>query len=88
MTVGADRQKVLLMILAQAARLVGAGILVGLVGAYLLARGMRALLFGVESLDIAVFVGVAVFLAVAVMASSLLPAIRAARMDANVFLRN
>lgn len=88
MTVGADRQKVLLMILAQAARLVGAGILVGLVGAYLLDRGMRALLFGVESLDIAVFVGVAVFLAVAVMASSLLPAIRAARMDANVFLRN
>lgn len=88
MAVGAERHDVLLMILGQAARLVGAGILVGLVGAYLLARGMRALLFGVESLDMAVFIGVAVFLAVAVMASSLMPAIRAARMDANVLLRN
>lgn len=88
MAVGADRHTVLLMILGQAARLVGAGIFIGLVGAYLLARAMRALLFGVESLDMAVFASVAVFLAVAVMASSLMPAIRAARMDANVLLRN
>lgn len=67
---------------------VGAGIAVGLIGAYVLARGLRTLLFGIEWFDPAVFVGVAVFLAVAAMASSLTPAMRAARVDANVLLRN
>jgi ABC-type antimicrobial peptide transport system permease subunit len=87
MALGADRRRVLLMVLRQGAMFVGAGSAVGLVGAYLLARAMRGLLFGVEPLDSALFVVVTAFLAAIAMAASIVPAVRAARIDPNALLR-
>jgi putative ABC transport system permease protein len=87
MALGADRRRVLLMVLRQGAMFVGAGSAVGLVGAYLLARAMRGLLFGVEPLDSALFVVVTAILAAIAMAASIVPAVRAARIDPNALLR-
>ena len=87
MALGADRGKVLLMVLREGARFVGAGIVIGLAGAYILARAMRGLLFGVAPVDLMLFIGVTVFLAAVAMAASLAPAFRAARIDPNVLLR-
>jgi macrolide transport system ATP-binding/permease protein len=48
---------------------------------------MRALLFGVQSWDVATLVGVAVVLATSAMSASYLPARRAASVDPIVALR-
>lgn len=88
MALGADRGEVLLMILRQAAVFAGGGIVIGLAGAYVLARSIRGLLFGVEPLDLALFAAVTASLAAVAMAASIAPAVRAARIDPNVLLRS
>jgi hypothetical protein len=88
MALGADRHKVLMMFLRHGAMFVGAGIVIGLAGAYVLARAMRGLLFGIEPLDLTLFVAVTAFLALVAMSASIVPAYRAARIDPNVLLRS
>jgi putative ABC transport system permease protein len=88
MALGADRQKVLLMVLRHGATFVGAGIVIGLTGASVLALAMRGLLFGIEPLDPTLFVAVTAFLALVAMSASIVPAYRAARIDPNVLLRS
>ena len=88
MALGADRREVLRMVLRQAATCVGTGSIVGLAGAWGLARAMRGLLFGVEPFDVSLFVAVTALLAAIAMAASIAPAVRAARIDPNVLLRD
>jgi ABC-type antimicrobial peptide transport system permease subunit len=88
MALGADRQKVLLMVLRHGVMFVGAGIVIGLTGASVLALAMRGLLFGIEPLDPTLFVAVTAFLALVAMSASIVPAYRAARIDPNVLLRS
>jgi ABC-type antimicrobial peptide transport system permease subunit len=57
------------------------GILCGLGGAAVLARVMRTLLFGVDSLDPITFTAVAVTLAGVALAACYIPARRAMRVD-------
>jgi predicted permease len=65
----------------------GLGIVVGAVAAAALTRLMSSLLFGVTPLDVATFVVAAVFLAVAALLASYVPARRAATIDPMETLR-
>ena len=85
---GADRSAVVRMILGQGARLVVTGLIVGLGGANIAARVMRSLLHGVSPADpIAIGGTVAVLLAIGSL-GSLLPALRASRIEPTEALRS
>jgi len=78
---------VLRLVVRQGLVLATAGILVGLAGAFAITRLLTKLLFGVKPTDPLTFVGVtALFAAVAVLAS-VLPALRATRVDPVIALR-
>ena len=69
LALGAERSRVLRLVLADAATLVGAGVVLGLGASFGLARLVRSLLFGVSPHDPAAVAGaVAVLLAVAALA--------------------
>jgi putative ABC transport system permease protein len=78
---GATTTTVLGLVLGGAARTIGAGILIGLGGAAVLARSISAFLYGVQPLDPSTFAAVAVVLVVTGGLAALAPALRAARVD-------
>jgi putative ABC transport system permease protein len=84
---GASAGNVLGMVLANAARVIGAGAIIGLVLAALLAQTIATFLFGVQPLDPLTFVGVVVVLGATAAVASAVPAIRAARVDPVVAFR-
>lgn len=84
---GARPADVLRLIIAQGMRPVIAGIVVGLAGAWLTARLIRGLLFGVSASDPLTFVVVPVFLAGIALLATYIPARRATRVDPMVALR-
>jgi putative ABC transport system permease protein len=87
MALGAKRSDVLVMTIKQALKLVGIGLVCGLVVAFALTRVMASLLFGISATDPLTFVSIAlVLLAVAALASYL-PALRATRIDPMLALR-
>jgi putative ABC transport system permease protein len=87
MALGAARRDVVKSVLAQALRLVLAGIAIGLVGALALTRFIASLLFGVKPTDPVTFAGVCLILTGVAVLASYLPARRAARVDPMVALR-
>jgi len=87
MALGAARRRVVRMVLRDSLAPVVTGSAVGIVTALVATRLMRALLYGVSPTDPATFAVVTlVLLAVAVLASAV-PAMRAARVDPIVALR-
>lgn len=88
MALGASRRKVVWLVARHGAAFVSTGIVIGVVVAYLMARAMRGVLFGVEPLDLPRFIAVAAFVVLIAVASSVGPAFRAARIDPNVLLRS
>lgn len=70
------------------ARLALAGIALGLLGALALSRLLASLLFGVSGSDALTLVAASAVLALAALLASLLPALRAARVDPVVCLRS
>jgi len=88
MALGAGRYRMLLMVLRQGTAFAGLGIVVGLGGAWLLARSMRGLLFGVEPLDPAMFLVITAGLACIAVSASVLPALRASRVEPMKALRS
>jgi putative ABC transport system permease protein len=78
---GADRTDILGRVLGHGMRLTLAGLALGLAGAAATTRLIRGMLFGVESLDPASFVGATAFLAVTALVAALLPAWRATQVD-------
>ena len=85
---GADRAAVVRMIMGQGARLVLIGLGAGIVGAVLAARAMRSLLHGVSPTDPTTLgLTVAVLLVVGAL-GSLLPALRASRIEPTEALRS
>ncbi len=78
---GAQRSDVLRLIVAQGARLGGIGVAIGLVGALLVTRFLRTLLFGVSPFDFWSFVGVSLVLTAIALVASFVPARRAAKVD-------
>jgi putative ABC transport system permease protein len=87
MALGAERRRVLRMILRDGMRAVVPGILVGVVGALLLSRLMAGLLYGIEPTDPVTFGAVVVVLAVVTLAASFVPARRATKVDPMVAIR-
>jgi putative ABC transport system permease protein len=87
MALGAARRDVVISVLAQALRLVLAGLALGLAGALALTRFLAGLLFAVKPTDPATFAGVCLILTVVAVLASYLPARRAARVDPMVALR-
>ncbi|HTO99679.1 MAG TPA: ABC transporter permease [Myxococcales bacterium] len=87
MALGAERAAVLRLILGQGARLAGAGIAVGVLGAFALSRLMAGLLFGTSTADPLTYGVLALLLASVAVASCLLPAQRAVRVDPAIALR-
>jgi putative ABC transport system permease protein len=87
MALGARPRGVLGMVVRQGVEFVGAGVMLGVAGAYSLARAMRGLLFGVDPFDPILLTGVTAFLTIVAIAATVAPAIRAARIDPNALLR-
>lgn len=78
---GAGRIEILRLVLGRAVAVTGGGILCGLAGAFLLARFIGNLLFGISVHDPATFIGVPVVLGTVALVASYLPAARATRVD-------
>jgi predicted permease len=88
MAVGAARKDILRLVLRRNLPPVFAGAAAGVVGSVALAIVFRGLLFGVTASDPAVLGAVVVVLAVVALASALLPALRASRVDPATALRS
>jgi putative ABC transport system permease protein len=84
---GADPRHVLRLVLREGMTPVAIGILLGLGGAALMARLMKALLFGVDPFDPLTFAAVAMALACVGLAACYIPARRATRVDPAAALR-
>ena len=70
------------LIVGQGGRLAAVGIMLGLAGSLALTRYLRTLLFGIGPNDPATLVGVAMLLGLVTLLACLIPATRAARVDA------
>jgi putative ABC transport system permease protein len=81
MALGAEPGVVRRMVVLQGMRLAAIGVVLGVVGAYGLARYMRNFLFGVEARDPLVFIGVPLLLALIALVAVWVPAARASRID-------
>jgi len=87
MALGAQRSRVVRLVLEEGAILAVIGALIGLGGAYLVGRAMQSTLYGVGAMDARAFGAVALVLLVAALLACLLPAWRASRVEPMVALR-
>ena len=87
MALGAQKRDVLRLVLGQGLWLAGGGAVAGLVLAFFMARGISALLFGVQALDPATFAGVPLLLISVALLACYVPARRATKVDPIVALR-
>jgi len=81
MALGADRASVLGMVAGQAAKIILAGIGIGLIGAFALTRLMSTLLFGVAPTDPLTFSLILAMLVIIGLLASYIPALKATRID-------
>jgi putative ABC transport system permease protein len=88
MALGAQKQDVLAVVMAQAGKLVGAGIVLGLVGALAATRLLTDLLFHVRPTDVTTYVCVVAVVAATGLLACCVPAWRAAKVDPSVALRH
>jgi len=88
MALGAERALVLRGVMGYGLKLTCIGLAAGLAGALVLTRLMETLLFGVRPSDPATLAGVAALITAVSAAASLVPAIRATRVDPMVALRD
>jgi putative ABC transport system permease protein len=88
MALGAARSDVLRLVLQQGAKLIVAGIVIGLAASFLAARAMASLLFDVKPTDAPTFIGVSLVLGILALVACAVPAFRATQVDPLVVLRN
>jgi len=81
MSLGAKSNDIVQMVLSRGMLLTGTGLVIGLPIAFLLARALSSLLFGVDTTDLDSFIGLPLLLAAVAAAACYLPARRAARLD-------
>jgi len=86
LAIGSSAGEVFRLIVGQGLRVVGGGLLLGLLGSLVLTRLIRSLLYGVQPTDPGVMASVAVVLAVTGIVACVLPARRATRIDPVVAL--
>jgi ABC-type antimicrobial peptide transport system permease subunit len=88
MAIGALPQQILTQFLAQGARLLAAGIALGVIGALMVGRVLRAVLFGVDELNLGVLAATGGLIAGTMFLAVLLPSRRAARINPIEALRS
>ncbi len=81
MALGAQFRDVLKLILRQGMLLVTVGIVMGLIGAFLLTRVLASLLLSVGTTDPLTFAGVAILLSVVALLACYIPARRAMKVE-------
>jgi putative ABC transport system permease protein len=84
---GATRGRVLRGVLADAGRLLGAGVAIGLFGGWVASRLFSAVVFGITGSEVWLYAAVAVTLAATGLLAAWLPAHRASRLDPLIALR-
>jgi putative ABC transport system permease protein len=84
---GAKKRDVIGLVMRQGASLTGAGILLGLFGAFVFTRVLGSFLYGVSARDPLTFVGFATVLAAVALLATWIPARRASRVDPIVAIR-
>jgi ABC-type antimicrobial peptide transport system permease subunit len=87
MALGASATKVTRMVVFDAAKLAAIGVAIGVVAAWALTRVMVSMLYEVSAHDPATFVGVSALIAAIAIAASLVPALRASRVDPLLAMR-
>jgi ABC-type antimicrobial peptide transport system permease subunit len=87
MALGAARGRVLRLVIGQGMALAVVGIAIGLVGALALTRLLGTQLYSVKPTDPITFAGVSFLLAAIAFVATLVPALRATRVDPVVALR-
>lgn len=84
---GAQTRDVIGLVIRQAARLTGAGLLLGLLGAFAFTRVLESLLYGVSARDPLTYAALAAVLATVALLATWLPARRASRVDPILAIR-
>jgi ABC-type antimicrobial peptide transport system permease subunit len=87
MALGASRQNVFGLIVSHGAKLAGAGILLGVIGAFGVTRVVKTFLYNVTATDPFSFIGTALFLGLVAVVASYVPARRATAVDPMIALR-
>lgn len=87
MALGATQTQVLKLVLVEGMLLTGVGLALGLVGAFVATSLLASLLFQVSVTDVATFIVASAMLAGVALLASLVPALRATRVDPMVALR-
>jgi putative ABC transport system permease protein len=88
MALGARTRDTLQHVLGQGMKLVLIGATLGLAGAFVAARALKSMLFGVSPADPLTFAAVTVFLALVAFAACWIPARRATKIDPMIALRS
>jgi ABC-type antimicrobial peptide transport system permease subunit len=81
LALGARPRDVLVWMLGHAGRMTALGVLAGLIGAVLFSDLLRGLLYGVSPMDPLVLGSIALFVPLVALLATLLPALRAARLN-------
>jgi predicted permease len=85
---GASAAAILKLVLMDGLRLAAGGVVTGLLVAWLLAPRIAGLLYGVAPQDGQIFAGVALVLVAAAVVASVIPGVRASRVDPSTALRS
>jgi predicted permease len=85
---GAQRSRVIGLVLREGTTLAVIGGLIGLIGAYLVRRAMQITLFGVPVVDVRAFGAMFLLLLIAALLACLLPALRASKVEPLEALRS
>ncbi len=88
MALGAQRSRVMKLVLKEGTILAAIGSIIGLGGAYLVGRAMQSTLYGVEAFDLRAFGAVAILLLVTALLACFFPAWRASRVEPMEALRD
>src|SRR5262249_47305356 len=87
MALGAERREVFSSVMRGGVGLAGTGATAGVVTALFLTRWMKSLLFGVSATDLATYVWTIAVLLIVAVGASLLPGVRATKVDPVIALR-
>ena len=88
MALGALPSQILTQFLAMGTKLLVAGVIVGIAGAWAVGRAMQSILFGVESFNPAVIIVTGIVMGTVVLLASLLPSRQASLVSPNEALRD
>jgi putative ABC transport system permease protein len=81
MALGAERSRVINLVLREGTILAVCGAAIGLIGAYFVGKAMQSTLYGVGAFDAYAFGGVSLLLLIAALLACLVPAWRASRVE-------